>query len=560
MPDHRCRSAPVENIEAAAGSGILSVAPWSIVAFIIIGQIYAVLLTLIAGPSSWVDFLQDDAYYYLAIARNISQNGLSAFSLPTETNGYQPLWLVILSLIAKTVASDRILLVAATHLLSLASIVSFLFLSRRHYGVAWPAATAVLLFPNIMTAGMETILIPPLAILYLRSTSPQMRGLFASLLFLTRLDALAFVAGRVFYELLTHRRVCWSEHIPLVITIACYFGVNLALFGTPVPVSGLAKAIGNVPGENLPTSVRFLRRVVPSLIALMPLIALRISRSYSFRNPEAVAASLAATVVSALYYGLFSGWPLWSWYLWPVMLVVYFTLLELSGVRHRLPPAWALPSKVWKVISVTLISTHMLAAVWVYHARFGPIREYVDGRSEGSISYGQDNVHVANALNKRVGLSERIAMGDRAGSLGYFLDERIALLQLEGLVGSYEQIRQMRADRTLSYIGEFKPDWLIVDRDEPLMLIDGQVVIEEPLQGLSVHKGSFALCYPAQARLPLGSLGSRRDQRYIFWFDQKEACSPAAQAWFEQWRSTYHGPIHGDLGLPPLFMSFPGDY
>src|ERR1700733_13996609 len=48
-------------------------------------------------PAEWVDVLTDDAYYYLGVARQILDTGHSSFLPPFDTNGYQPLWLVLLT-------------------------------------------------------------------------------------------------------------------------------------------------------------------------------------------------------------------------------------------------------------------------------------------------------------------------------------------------------------------------------------------------------------------------------------------------------------------------------
>src|SRR4051812_33860645 len=43
------------------------------------------------------DLIFDDAYYYLGVARNIPEGNGSSFGNLVETNGYQPLWLLILA-------------------------------------------------------------------------------------------------------------------------------------------------------------------------------------------------------------------------------------------------------------------------------------------------------------------------------------------------------------------------------------------------------------------------------------------------------------------------------
>ncbi|RZI60155.1 MAG: hypothetical protein EOP94_01940 [Zymomonas sp.] len=531
---------------------------FALIAYVIAQQILAIWITLTFDPVEWVDFIQDDAYYYLGVARNIAEHGTSAFSLPIETNGYQPLWLVILSCAAKLVGGDRILLVAMTHAISLIAVASFMILSRRFYGQAWPAALAIVLFPDIMIAGMETVLIPPLALLYFRARSWKTRGLLASLLFLSRLDALALIAGRALYDLVTQRRIGWAEHAVLVATVALYMGFNLVMFGTPVPVSGLAKAVGNVPGENILIGLRLLYRLIPALIVLSPLFMLRVTGIYAFRNPQALVACLSAVAASALYYGVFSGWLLWPWYLWSVMAVVYFTLLELATIQAGLPKRYHVAGRVWRIVAVVILLTHMSAALFIHSGRHRPLSEPFDGAPGNEVPFGPDNVLVARKLNRDEPRRISFAMGDRAGSLGYFLDDRFRVLQLEGLVGSYEQIVRMREDRTLDYVAAQKPDWLIVDRDGPLRVIGGQLIVEEPYQGLSVHQGAFVLCFPASARVPSPNFGSLRETRYFLRFADRQPCSSAALDWFEQWRSHYRGPTLRDLRKFPIFLHYYG--
>lgn len=70
-----------------------------------------------------VDLLYDDAYYYLQIAYNIANNSSSSFDGTTETNGYQPLWLLILTFLSILTGKNKILLfwsaTVLAHILSL---------------------------------------------------------------------------------------------------------------------------------------------------------------------------------------------------------------------------------------------------------------------------------------------------------------------------------------------------------------------------------------------------------------------------------------------------------
>ncbi len=70
-----------------------------IIFIIILTATYLARLGLIifGEQRNWVELIFDDAYYYLGIARNIADHGSSTFLPPFSTNGYQPLWLLILS-------------------------------------------------------------------------------------------------------------------------------------------------------------------------------------------------------------------------------------------------------------------------------------------------------------------------------------------------------------------------------------------------------------------------------------------------------------------------------
>lgn len=46
----------------------------------------------------WIDYLADDAFFYIVIAKNLARHGFSSFDGMTLTNGYQPLWQAMLAL------------------------------------------------------------------------------------------------------------------------------------------------------------------------------------------------------------------------------------------------------------------------------------------------------------------------------------------------------------------------------------------------------------------------------------------------------------------------------
>jgi hypothetical protein len=50
-----------------------------------------------------VDFIHDDGCYYLTVAAKLAQLGRSTFDGISTTNGYQPLWLLLLTIPARLI-------------------------------------------------------------------------------------------------------------------------------------------------------------------------------------------------------------------------------------------------------------------------------------------------------------------------------------------------------------------------------------------------------------------------------------------------------------------------
>src|SRR6476661_202490 len=217
-----------------------------------------------------VNLIFDDAYYYLGVAENIAAGNGSTFGNLVETNGYQPLWLMILAGIIYAFSLPKLWAFAALPLLVvLIKIVALLRLDTDKnadaFGVFFATVLIILLCPSIFSHGLETslllLLLPLLSRLkdYPEQFAPRVclayAGIF-TLLFLVRLDALA-IAGVFGLFILAGRRKYAFTNLMLTgaltaFGVLIYFAVNFKLFGTVVPVSGQAKAIGNKVGENLP--------------------------------------------------------------------------------------------------------------------------------------------------------------------------------------------------------------------------------------------------------------------------------------------------------------------
>jgi hypothetical protein len=287
--------------------------------------------------SAWPRF-EDDAYYYLVIARNVaSGHGFTADGL-SPTNGFQPLWMWFLVPIAWLTSGDTTRLLTATH-----GIVIVLFaasggllcdLLRRRLGLL-PAliGTAVLLVPrfsNVLLSGMESGIANLLLVLLVRErlgpARPARTGVLVGLLMLARLDAVfvgvvlagylavsGFVrdegalAGRALRAVSRELRTFW----PTVALVVPYLAWNYVEFGHVVPISGMLKTSHSELAwrpENLN----------PAYLGLLVLAAVGSALSLRLEGQARLAAILApisiGLAVQALHSVVFMSWAVFAWH------------------------------------------------------------------------------------------------------------------------------------------------------------------------------------------------------------------------------------------------------
>ncbi|MGZ5802148.1 MAG: hypothetical protein ACXWJZ_16125, partial [Burkholderiaceae bacterium] len=236
------------------------------------------------------DLIFDDAYYYLGIAHNIATGKGSTFGELVKTNGYQPLWVLILAAVIYLFSFPKILAFASIPtLIFFIKSFSLFKLSTLKNSQAVPlifsAAAIVMLYPGIFSDGLETTLI--LLCLPLLSQLKELPENFSIklcakysaifiFLFLVRLDMLAILAA---FSILSFLRIVQGKNggiknlaailIFTAAAISVYFLINFLLFGTIVPISGLSKALGNRIGENWQVLLKFLNFSRFAIVALI---------------------------------------------------------------------------------------------------------------------------------------------------------------------------------------------------------------------------------------------------------------------------------------------------
>lgn len=202
----------------------------------------------------------DDAFYYFQIARNVAHGSGATFDGLHATNGFHPLWLVLLVPVFALPGHDLPVRLAGTlevALIAAAAIMMYRELTAR-WGArsAWLAAILVFAAPGargVLRTGLEGALV--LAVLvavwraWLRCQASNSRsylrlGAWLGLLVLARIELLVVLIVIVFVDrraLLREPRSALSLVIPPAATAAAYVSVSWMSSGLALPVSGMVK-------------------------------------------------------------------------------------------------------------------------------------------------------------------------------------------------------------------------------------------------------------------------------------------------------------------------------
>jgi len=218
---------------------------------------YVIAVVSLAGPR-----LLDDGYYYLQIAFNLSRGYGSSFDGIHQTNGYQPLWQIVLVPVFWVTASKVVAAYAATAMQvalfvgagcllgALVRLMNGSRLQARTAGALWMLNAWIV--NKAAWTGMETgLYICALAAavyataLYLEGRAkPWVVGASLAVVALARLDGIAFTLGALVATASLRRGLRDTAVIAFgpAATLAGYLGLSWQRFGHPLPVSGFLKA------------------------------------------------------------------------------------------------------------------------------------------------------------------------------------------------------------------------------------------------------------------------------------------------------------------------------
>lgn len=430
------------------------------------------LITLHAPLQRMAATVDDDAYYYFGVAKHLATGHGSTFDGINSTNGYHPLWLLLLTPIWR-VASGRSAVVLERVLAGGLFVVALYLVSRIGAALRRPAAmvigASVLILmdaagPAHMFTGMEsTVLIPcVLAILlvFVRTGGLQRDrmsvptcwalGCLLAITLLARLDTVFLAGAVVAFALWQLRRVgspglvrsAVGLAVPPSITLIGYVVLNELWFGTATPVSGQAKGLG-AHGLNWTPLKSFLKSPVllghSFWLGLVVLVIVPVSVWVTRRGSSAAARGLAwgagvvlvAQLLAIGYYMVKYSFPLNPWYfaLTEVMLAASVAaLLDSSAVTSRV-------SRDMMVRAACAILGVIILGVAANLYR-------VDRKGGRAAIWMQSGLALAQQLNKTLPPDAVVAMGNRAGVVSYYLHR--PLVQTEGLVNSTAYLDALR--------------------------------------------------------------------------------------------------------------------
>jgi hypothetical protein len=441
---------------------------------------------------------QDDFFYYLTIARNLAEHGRSTFDGVSLTNGYHPLWALILTALARMARAESVTFVVLLATLVCGLTLLSAWLMQRLARSLWPDASVsvelgafvfVFAYAQLARTGMEAIVAIPamlaavVTVLDCREALSVRRALLAALCcsaaILARVDLVIFVAilltaaavsstGRARDRtgpMLRDPKVLTAIAIGLAPVVA-YAVVNEIVFGRLMPQSGAAKQIRSAVAFN-PRVWQFL--VLPRrnardfvyffLVGTMPcLLALAGLGSLALR-PAATRVRIAMLSLGGfmvVYYAVLSfisDWALWIWYFYPAVAAGGLATTFLArGIEQRVP------RKAPMAVAAVLVA---IAAAGVLSRKPASNRILALG------------VQIQDFATTHPGT---YAMGDMAGAAGFLLPH--GLVQLEGLVSPPPLLTMVRDEAPLDVVFQrFGVDYYVTTgrRDE-----QGCVSSEEP--------------------------------------------------------------------------------
>lgn len=419
----------------------------------------------------------DDGFYYLGIARSIARGAGSTFDGQHPTNGYHPLWLGLLVVLARVSGTPEGLLLMSfvAQALAAAATAALVFLTARRFAGCLAASVGALVWVRLMHTywmpwsgleyGIQALAIATGLLCYKQVTadpSPSRGrlvtlGLLAAVVFLARIDNV-LLAACLGIALHRHRGIRTPGLIaygaPVTLAVVVYLTLNVWWFGNPLPVSGALKAIwsadllaadpryiehgflaakvGNLMWPLGGSSRAFAAGIGLGSVGVVTILAIARRGPLRWLWPAAAFGLGQVLLYSTAYHDGYSFQP-WYFVIQPMLaalLVAWLVHVGLAQASKAKPPY--LPPLAMGLVLLLAATTMLTTARNIGH------------RVERQQHYGSEPLYAAAGWVRSHVPRDAVVGAWNAGTIGYLSGRQV--INLDGLVNSWTFFRSDRLD------------------------------------------------------------------------------------------------------------------
>lgn len=494
-----------------------------IIKFSIGGTLIVILLIrlgiiLLSDLNFLVTTVSDDLFYYLNVAQNIAGGFGTTFDRLNFTNGYHPLWMATVVLLAKVISGKEVLLrvsLIAQFLFWLAGLrliyKSFEGEKNTNYSMVGLAAILPLFYPryvSVLLSGLESALTFFLVVVLLRSIrfiTPKTHmhsgkiialSLLLSLIFLSRLDSIFMIIAVASYlsfiilfsahssDIPRKKRIV-ALFVPLGGVISVYFFWNITQFGHTLPISGSLKSTFPSTNLNLDYLFSYPEWLIVSFVIIVVYAAFWRSEVKGMPPALPMLVFGVGLLGHALYTLFFMKWAVFSWHFIIVLPGLAFITGDVvswfSNWLSSAKPSVINNPRMRPLLPLASISIAVVLLVGQFYALSTPD------------IWHQASYQAAMEVRDSFPSDSVLAMKD-SGIFGYFSERNV--VNLDGVINSYEyqeflsngEINYYLCSLNVSYIAQHRLGSAL-SRDFPELYYD-QFTLDLPSR---LHGGESQL-------------------------------------------------------------------
>lgn len=435
--------------------------------YIIISVILSLLLAFLMPFQFLLNFAHDDSFFYIKTASNFSKGLGSTFDGINSTNGYHPLYFILLvilffipNFLLKSSPEFLYRLVVLFHLLLIIGMQFFLIKAIRNiYKKKFNKTGLILLltlflsFIFIRDFGLESHLACFVIAIFLFIKSKEivsyennilLKSILVSGLFLTRTDYLFSVVPILlifdFYMSSQRKKYIFSSVIILLVTVISYYFLNYLFFGSIDTVSG--KLLNGFPSINLKNNINTLLIDPAKLYNQFARIVL-VSIAFIFfcifyfksKTKESISSKFnlfilglgTGSIIFTLIHLTYNIYSIREWYMTPPLFVSIIMIIIILNEK-----------KILLNISLTL---SLILLIYIFYGSRIENFKYVSGYD------------YAKSLNTVVKENEIIYQVDYCGVIGFFSERSV--IDGDGLINSYEYMDYLRKEKIDDYVSKY---------------------------------------------------------------------------------------------------------